>query len=191
MELSQVILLAKQLGFSQIAPLNMEALQPSQEIRAMCAADRCGRYAKSWSCPPACGSLETLGSRLKCYSNGLLVQTTGSMADEFDLEAIRNTEKLHKSQFDTLARQTRLLFPDCLPMASGSCTRCRTCTYPGRPCRYPGRVYPSMEAYGLWVSEVCRRSGLPYYYGPKTITYTACILLDKIKRERDTHDDTR
>jgi hypothetical protein len=34
----------------------------------------------------------------------------------------------------------------------------------------------SMEAYGLLVSEVCRASGLPYYYGPKTLTFSACIL---------------
>ena len=35
-----------------------------------------------------------------------------------------------------------------------------------------------MEAYGLVVSQVCQDSGLPYYYGPQTITYTACVLID-------------
>ena len=35
-----------------------------------------------------------------------------------------------------------------------------------------------MEAYGLVVSQVCQDSGLPYYYGPRTITYTACVLVD-------------
>ena len=36
----------------------------------------------------------------------------------------------------------------------------------------------SMEAFGLLVSEVCTKNGLSYYYGPKTITFTACILTD-------------
>lgn len=183
MQLSRLTLLAGQVGFSHMGPVNMEALELSPEIRAMCAADRCSRYGRSWSCPPACGTLDVLRRRIAGYRSGLLVQTTGQMDGGFDLDALRDTERLHKARFETLARQARLLFPDCLPMASGSCTRCRACTYPGRPCRYPGRVFPSMEAYGLWVSEVCRRSGLAYYYGPETITYTACILADKIDME--------
>ena len=35
-----------------------------------------------------------------------------------------------------------------------------------------------MEAYGLLVSDVCLKSGVKYYYGPKTMTYTSCILID-------------
>lgn len=33
-----------------------------------------------------------------------------------------------------------------------------------------------MEAYGLWVSDICRQSGLEYNYGAQTMTYTACVL---------------
>lgn len=177
MSISELTSLAEQIGFSHIGPLNMAALVPLPEVRAMCAANRCGAYGRSWSCPPACGTLEELGARLRRYRRGILVQSTAAMEDEFDLEAIRAGESLHKARFDTLARQTRQLFPDCLPLAAGSCTRCRKCTYPDRPCRFPDRVFPSMEACGLLVSDVCRQSGLPYYYGPKTITYTACILI--------------
>ena len=32
-----------------------------------------------------------------------------------------------------------------------------------------------MEAYGLFVSDVCVRSNLAYNYGPRTLTYT-CLL---------------
>ena len=42
----------------------------------------------------------------------------------------------------------------------------------------------SMEAYGLLVSNVCRSSGLEYYYGPLTLTYSACILT----KEAYSHD---
>ena len=66
----------------------------------------------------------------------------------------------------------------CLPLTAGSCTLCRKCTYPERPCRFPKKRFSSMEAYGLLVSDVCLKSGLKYYYGPKTITYTSCILTD-------------
>jgi predicted metal-binding protein len=175
--------LAQQIGFSHTAPLNLSALVPLEEVRAMCAADRCQKYGKSWGCPPACGSLEVMSRRLSGYRSGLLVQTTGTLSDSFDLIGIQAAERIHKRAFDTLARQARQLFPTCLPLSSGACTRCRACTYPDRPCRFPQRLYPSIEACGIWVSDLCRRSGLDYNYGENTITYTACILADKPSTE--------
>jgi len=113
------------------------------------------------------------------FRSGVLVQTTGAMEDDFDAETIGETYLRHKRNFGTLARQTRLLHPDCLPLTAGACTLCRKCTYPDRPCRFPKKRLSSMEAYGLLVSEVCVRSGVPYNHGPRTITYTSCILFDQ------------
>ena len=33
-----------------------------------------------------------------------------------------------------------------------------------------------VAAYGLLVGDVCLRSGLSYNYGPRTMTYTSCLL---------------
>lgn len=184
MALSPLFALARQAGFSAVGATDVSRLHFSDEVRTMCAADRCGQYGKSWSCPPACGTPEEIARRAETYSLVLVVQTTGQMEDDFDLEALRRTEQRHKKQFDTLTRQAKLLMPDCFPMGCGTCTRCRSCTYPKRPCRFPSRVFPSMEACGLLVSEVCALAGLPYYYGPRTITYTSCILT----KEREAYD---
>ena len=43
---------------------------------------------------------------------------------------------------------------------------------------YAPGMFPSMEAYGLLVSDACTSAGLEYYYGKNTMTYTSCILLD-------------
>lgn len=177
MEAPTLAQLAEQLGFEHFGPVNMAALVPLPQVRAMCAADRCAAYGHSWSCPPACGELEAIGRRMRQYHTGLLVQTVGAMEDEFDLAAIAAVEKNHKARFDALARQAGQLWPGCMPMAAGTCRRCRKCTYPNAPCRYPKTLYPSMEACGLWVSDVCRQSGLAYNYGAKTIAFTACILI--------------
>ena len=64
----------------------------------------------------------------------------------------------------------------CLPLSAGACTVCRRCTCPDRPCRFPNKRMSSMEAYGLLVGDVCLRSGLSYNYGPRTMTYTSCLL---------------
>ena len=168
--------LALEVGFSHAAPLNIASLRALPEVREMCASGHCQRYGRSWSCPPACGSLEETAAAMARYTGGVLVQTTAQLSDDFDAEAMAEAQRRHKENFFTLARQVRLLVPDCLPLTAGSCTICRRCTYPDKPCRFPGKMLSSMEAYGLLVSEVCRASGLPYYYGPKTLTFSACIL---------------
>ena len=169
--------LALELGFSHAAKLTMQALTPMAQVRDMCSADRCQSFGRRWSCPPACGTLEQAAKRMACYSNGVLVQTIGRLQDDFDIEAIAQTQRLHKRQFETLVRCVRREQAHCLPLTAGDCTLCIACTYPGRPCRFPNKMISSMEAYGLLVSDVCQKSGLAYYYGPKTIAYTSCILV--------------
>ena len=65
---------------------------------------------------------------------------------------------------------------DCWPMTAGTCTRCKQCTYPDAPCRFPNKLFPSMEACGLVVSKVCSDAGVPYYYGSQKLAYTGCVL---------------
>ena len=89
-----------------------------------------------------------------------------------------DTERLQKERFRAFVDRVREEYPNCLLMSSGACSVCPACTYPDAPCRFPHLAIPSMEAYGLVVSQVCQDSGLPYYYGPRTITYTACVLVD-------------
>ena len=145
--------LARENGFTHWGAANLSAFQPLASVRAMCAADRCGQYGKNWACPPACGSLAQAAA------------------------AMESLARQHKKSFQGFARQARLLHPDCLALTAGACTLCARCTCPTRPCRYPSKRLTSMEAYGLWVSDICQKSGLPYNYGPQTLTYTSCVLI--------------
>lgn len=179
--MERLLTLAEKAGFSQWGRLDMNALEVRKEVRDMCASDRCHIYGKSWSCPPACGSLEQCGQTMNRYQQGILVQTTAQLEDEFDMEGLAQAQKQHKSAFESLSRQVRAVYGDCLPLTAGTCTLCYKCTYPKKPCRFPQKRMFSMEAFGLLVSDVCVKSGLKYYYGPKTITYTSCILFDEKK----------
>ena len=173
-----LIRLALEAGFTSAGSLEMSSLVFREEVRGMCAADKCRSYGRSWSCPPAVGSLESISARAAGFGRGIIVQTTGSMSNEFDYASIQDTGARHKRNFDTLVRQVRMLFPGCLPMGAGACTVCAKYSYPDRPCRHPKKMFPSMEAYGLLISEVCSSSGLGYNYGPLTLTFTSCILID-------------
>lgn len=173
----QLTELALHHGFSQVGPLNPDALEFLPDVRAMCSADRCRSYNRVWTCPPACGPLEAIAERCRAYGRGLLLQSTCGLEDDFDIEAMEDLDRRHRTAFYGFIREALALCPDALPMGSGSCTLCPVCTWPeGKPCRHPELAFPSMEAYGLFVSRVCERSGMKYYYGPRTMTYTSCIL---------------
>lgn len=169
--------LANEIGFSHTAAVDMTSLRVREEVRQLCTAERCGSCGKNWSCPPYTGELTVLQKQLDRYQKGILVQTTGDLEDEFDIETMGEIMRRHKRHFETLARQARLIYPDVLPLSAGSCTVCRRCTCPKRPCRFPKKRLSSMEAYGLLVSDICRASGLPYSYGSKTMTFISCVLV--------------
>lgn len=183
---SEMLLLAEKAGFSHWGEVEMSSLIAMEEVRGMCASGRCGMYGKNWSCPPHCATLERAQAKMRSYYRGVLVQTTAYLDSEFDAEAIAEAEKRHKQSFFVLTRQARLLHPGCLPLSAGCCTVCRRCTCPDRPCRFPKKRLSSMEAYGLLVSEVCRASGIKYYYGEKTLTYSSAILYNEAPEGENT-----
>ena len=163
----ELLKLAEECGFEHFGMLNVPALEFNPAVRDMCAAG-----------PPACGTLEEISVKAAAYKRGVLLQTTGEMEDDFDVEVMMDSEKLQKERFKTFVTKLRETYPNCLPMSSGACTMCPTCTYPDAPCRAPHLAIPSMEAYGLVVSKTCEDSGMKYYYGPLTITYSGCVLVD-------------
>ncbi len=178
------IKLAREIGFEDVCSVDISSLKPMKEVRDMCSADKCKAYGKRWACPPGCGSVEHCEKRIRAYSEGILVQTVGELRDEYDAEGIAEAKGLHDRRFDTLARQARIVTKDCLPLSAGTCTRCEVCTYPRRPCRYPGKMLSSMEAYGLLVNRVCTLSGMPYYRGENRITFTSCLLYNETETDR-------
>lgn len=164
-----------ELGFSQAAPLDPATLIPRADVRAMCAADKCGAYGRNWTCPPHCGTLEECAAKMAGFRRGILVQTVGQMEKDIDTRAYRRTEQKHLENFNSFCEKIRAAYPDALCLGSGGCRICKKCAFP-EPCRFPEKAVSSMEAYGLFVTQVCRDNGLAYYHGPRTITYTACVL---------------
>lgn len=172
-----VLNLSKEVGFSNSSIFQASILKFRNEVRDMCAANKCNNYGHCWTCPPGCGTLDELELRTSNYSWGILVQTTGILEDSFDIENMLETEAIHKNKFYNFIETIKKIAPNCLPMATGACELCSECTYPDTPCRRPNESFPSMEAYGLVVSDTCTAANLKYYYGPNTITYSSCILI--------------
>ena len=174
----ELIAAGEKAGFTHVAPLDVSTIHLLDEVRDMCATNTCGAYGTKWSCPPGCGTLEALQEHAFAYPRGVLLQSTGTLEDDFDVDTMMETERIHKERFLRFVEWLRANVPRSMPMSAGACTICQTCTYPDAPCRFPDRAIPSMEACGLLVSDACTKAGLAYYYGPRTITYSSCALFD-------------
>ena len=109
--------LALSIGFSHAGIIDPSKLRALPEVRDMCADGRCRRYKRSWSCPPACGTLEEAEARMHRYRCGMLVQTTAELEDDFDVEAMMEAEKRHKTNFFVSRKRC---FPPWKPVVSWS-----------------------------------------------------------------------
>ena len=163
-------------GFTFAGPLNVSTLTVHEDVRAMCAQDRCNRYAKCWTCPPGCGTLESCQTQMASYDRGLLVQSLFPLEDPLDYPAMLQSEAAHHRLFVAFCQELRQAYPQLLALGSGGCRLCETCTYPTAPCRLPQQAVSSMEAYGLLVSQVLKANGMGYHYGPNSISFTGCYL---------------
>lgn len=177
-ELDRIMEIIEAAGFSHTGKISMDTVELRDEVRDMCRNGNCGKYDRNWSCPPGCGTLKECEARVRQYTHGILVQTVGNLEDSMDVETMMETEAEHKKHFFALEEQLRAKYPTMLPIGAGCCTRCKECTYPDNPCRFPDKTFASMEAYGMLVTQVCQDNNLTYYYGPCTITYTSCFLLE-------------
>jgi predicted metal-binding protein len=82
----------------------------------------------------------------------------------------------------TLARLKEDLtdeFPEkrLLLLGAGACFICKKCTYrDGKPCRFPEKAFPSVEACGIDVMSLSKSAGVKYNNGENTVTYIGVIL---------------
>lgn len=176
MDKEQLLQIARDSGFETVAELDVSTLKALDDVRDMCEVNTCGMYGARWSCPPGCGEISECEAKMKQYAHGILVQTVGDIEDSLDFEGIMEVKENHDTRFKACVEKLREQVPDLLPLADGACTICSKCTYPDEPCRFPDKSLSSMEAFGLFVSDVCRKNDVAYNYGPGKMCYSGCFL---------------
>ena len=167
--------IARECGFDEVYPLDPSTLQTETWVRDTCAEDKCHAFGHNWTCPPACGTLEQCAEQMKGYEHGLLLQCVGHQQAAIDMACYAETGERLKNALIAFSEKIRAEHPDALCLGAGACTVCSECAYP-EPCRFPDKALSSMEAYGLFVTRVCKDNDAKYHYGPNTIAYTACVL---------------
>ena len=75
----------------QYAFLHVDEIEFNDKVRTICKKE-CPRYGKSWSCPPAVGSVEKCKETCHQYSHVLLFSSVAEVPDYSDMGALFKDE---------------------------------------------------------------------------------------------------
>lgn len=169
---------ALELGAQNASIVEVKDIIFNADFRKACEANRCGKYNRCWTCPPAIGGIDELIQKAKSFDYGLVYQTITSIEDSFDIEGMLEAGKKHNA----LSHQIGKCFSASglekwLNLSAGGCNICRRCAkLTNEPCRHPDEALSSVEAYGTSVQDLAKLSGMNYINGKNTVTYFGMFL---------------
>lgn len=155
------------------------------DFRKMCEQNSCGKYGKCYTCPPDIGDIEDLIAEAKRYRYALVYQTVSPLEDSFDIEGMMDAEKKHhRLGLDIRHIFSRPDLTDALHLNAGACGVCDVCAKEtGEPCRFPALATSSLEAYGIYVSELAKVAEMLYTNGQNTVTYFGAVFFNTNESE--------
>ena len=150
----------------------------SPAVREACERNVCGRYGKSWMCPPGVGPMEEWERKIKSFPRAAVFTCKYELEDSFDFEGMQEGQRQAKQVFTSVADELYRSGERCLILGSGGCDLCESCAYPA-PCRFPDRASPSVEACGVNVMQLAKQIGVRYNNGPNTVTYFCVVAFEE------------
>lgn len=163
-------------GLSGWGIVPVEKVPFSQEFLDICRSNSCGSYNSCWACPPAMGTLEECKARIGQYKVGLVFNHISPLEDSFDFEGMQDAAENYRIAVDALHELVKAEGDNISLLANGGCSRCKTCTWPDAPCRFPDKLFPAIEGCGVYVSRLAALAGLKYINGQNTVTYFGMLL---------------
>jgi len=154
------------------------AISFSRELLKACESNVCGKYDKCWTCPPAVGPMEKQIEKITSFASAFVFTTMYQLEDSFDFDGMVKAKEYHCRLTDDMNERFGKTNP---VYGAGGCTLCEAgggkCVYP-EPCRFPEKIYSSVESAGINVTELSRAGGLRYNNGTATVTYFSMILFN-------------
>jgi predicted metal-binding protein len=175
-EIEQIILQEKEnLKIHEYAFLPSDQVVFSGDVRSMCERNACGMFGKSWACPPAVGNVEDCTAQCREFQHAFVFTSTGTLEKKHDIKGWREAGAAHEAITEKVGRIFRSQFKRTLILSTEGCNICKSCTYPDKPCRFPERMFPAIEGFGIYVIELTRKSGIKYNNGPNTVTFFSVL----------------
>ena len=174
MDCKDIVHLCLELGAHKAESIPVSQIVFQEELRKYCEDNRCGRYARNYTCPPMIGEVRPLINKLQTYPQAVIWQNIYQLEDSFDIEGMMAAQEKHNAMTLKIARKLYECFGrrNVLVLAAGGCTLCKACAcLTSKPCLHPEDALSSLEAYGIHVAQLEAVSGMKYINGPNTVTY--------------------
>lgn len=153
--------------------LDVSEIVFSEKVRYICKTE-CGRYGKSWSCPPAVGEVEACRKRCMKFQKVLVFTTMAEVSDTSIMDETLKTRRGHEEVTRALCGEFKKRGIECLPLSSESCQKCEVCAYPDA-CRHPEQMIPCVESFGILVTEIAEKCKIDFYCDNHTVTWFGLI----------------
>jgi predicted metal-binding protein len=174
---TQIVKQVEQLGAAHAAAVETEEIPFEAAFRAACEQNACGYYGRCWTCPPDSGSIEECMARVRRFSHAVVFQSISPLEDSYDIDGMHEAAVAHNKLTLRVQQTARAIAPASMVLGAGACGVCAACTKPeGVPCRFPDLAVTSLEACGINVSALAKKSGLKYINGQNTVTYFGILL---------------
>lgn len=165
----------KRLGIHEHAFIKTESIFFSGEVRKLCERNACGLYGTCWACPPAVGTLEQCRQHCLNYENAFVFSTLTLLENKYDVEKWKEAGMKHEEVTDAVAGIFEKCFKKIFVLSTEGCAICPSCTYPDNPCRFPERMHPATEAYGILVTDLSKKCGIRYNNGARALTFFSVV----------------
>lgn len=176
----KLIVQKEKFGIHEAAVIPVKEIIFSEGVRKLCEQNTCGRFGKTWSCPPGVGTLEECREQIMQYDAMLIYTTKHDLEDSYDWDGMMAGKEVHKkicAQVKVWVKANsseKLLY-----LLDGECRLCEKCAYPNQPCRFPEDRDCSIEAFGIEVNRLAESGGIHYINGVNTVTYFSGICFGK------------
>lgn len=160
----------------QYAWLSAADLPFSERVRSICR-EECPRYGTSWACPPGVGTVEECRERCGQFDSVFVFTTIAEVTDDTNMTETLATRGAHEAVTKQIQQVFRPYFGETLALSADSCAICRDCAYPDAPCRYPNRMVPCIEGYGIVVPALAEMAGIEFMNGAGIVTWFGAVLL--------------
>lgn len=115
----------------EYAYLRTENLKFSERVRDICR-EECPRYNKSWSCPPAVGTVDECRARALGYKDCFVFTTIAELDNPTDMAEALESRSEHQKVTVKVSKVFEKYYGQVLTLSVESCSLCDKCTYPER-----------------------------------------------------------
>jgi len=174
-------------GINEYKAIDVSMIDTKQEIRDLCNKKSCKHYGYNYMCPPAVKDIESWQTKISSYENGIILTKAYSIKNCFDLKGMFAGIKGFRETLGRINETLKSQYSDMdfLCLGAGPCHICKTCTIvENKPCRFPDKALPSIEACGINVMSLSKQAGVKYNNGKNTVTFLGLILYSPTRKNK-------